>query len=312
MAGHRKRTMGIIAAVALAAAGVLMATAPRGKTRFVSVRRPAPGTARAANGERDVPARAATGAGVAVGGSAAAAAGPSGKAVAAPAAGLAPAARVSVAAAAADGDSAPGAAAGPRPPRGTAADRNLFRPLVTTAGLVGDLPPASLPPWPTGFDGLVPFAEPASPMDRRQRAYWEYTGTVELDGVAYALIQEKKTKAGAYVRVGDVFRGGTVENIHPQHVVLSLAGRQYTLPKSSGLTDESVQSAASPSPAAAPVARATAQPAAAPPPSQALPASDGRAEAPPDEMGAPREVGEANPQGEREDRRLSWRRRRER
>lgn len=305
MAGDRKRMLWVMAVLVLFAAGALALTSPRDKTTFVSVRRPAPSkVVRATDGgaaraDRDTAVSA-----KAESTQAERASGENGSATKAAAGGERGASTE------AEQETRTAESAAVRPPRGAAVKRNLFRPLVTASGLPGDLPPASLPPWPPAFDGLMPLPEPTTPMERRQRAYWEYTGTVQLNGVTYALIQEKKTNMGAYLKVGDAFRGGIVERIHPQYVVLSLAGQRYTLPKSSGLTDESVQSSAAPASAPAPASTSPAPtaPASAPTPNPSPPAVESRSETPPD-MVQPTSSTEGFGAQEGQDRR-SWRRRR--
>lgn len=153
---------------------------------------------------------------------------------------------------------------------GAATRRDLFQPLVARTSGAGGLPPASLPPFPPGADGLVPLPDVFGAGGKQKSAYWSYVGTVQLDSVTYALIEEKKTKAGVYLRKGDTFRGGHVELIRPEYVVMAVAGKRYTLPKSRGMAptvEEAAAAAAGTAATAAPAVAtsAPAQPGVVPP-----------------------------------------------
>ena len=282
MASQRKGFW-VVSGLALAGAGALAITAPRDNTRFVSAHaptrhaaasRPAPGSADTRPAEDSASGEDAAIADAAAvenaGRSAAGAAAPAGAVDPAARAGATPeAARTggavgTAAAAPAAGTPIPqGASGSPRipvaalaPRDGAAASRNLFRPLVTQVKTGSGLPPAFLPPLPGDMVGLMPLPDArATGGETRQRAYWEYVGTVQLDGKTFALIEEKKSKAGVYLREGDGFRGGLVRAIRPGYVIMSLAGKDYTLPKASGLSEEPAQRAA-PANAPAPVAAA--------------------------------------------------------
>ncbi|HPT96243.1 MAG TPA: hypothetical protein PLU39_00075 [Armatimonadota bacterium] len=125
---------------------------------------------------------------------------------------------------------------------GAAEERNLFRPLVVAkSGRASDS--LSLPP--AGLDGLLPLPA-GNPAEggRQQRSYWQYVGTVRLDGVSYALVEEQKSKEGHYLKRGDLFRGGRVEVLNPDYLVISVDGKRHTLYKSSGMEETSTKGSA--------------------------------------------------------------------
>ena len=263
MPEQRRWVMWVVLGLAGAGASALALTTPQDETRFVSVRPPAKRSVSKASQATAAPS--------------------GGKAL------LAPSASGSETTKAASSNGGGPEASGKSQAAtavksGAAEERNLFRPLVVAkSGRASDS--LSLPP--AGLDGLLPLpaGKPAE-GGRQQRSYWQYVGTVRLDGVSYALVEEQKSKEGHYLKRGDLFRGGRLEVLNPDYLVISVDGKRYTLPKSTGLDETSTKGgvaarSASPSPATA----APGQPPTAPAPQGAQPGAPGSPPASP--PGAP-------------------------
>ncbi len=61
-------------------------------------------------------------------------------------------------------------------------------------------------------------------------ANWTYTGSVEVDGVLQALLENRSTGEGVFLRVGDTWKGVQVIQITEETLVLALpSGDQATL-----------------------------------------------------------------------------------
>jgi hypothetical protein len=94
--------------------------------------------------------------------------------------------------------------------------KNAFKPLVvkTTTGGKG----AAAKP------NLVPAAFAAGDPN------WSYTGTAEVDGVLQALLENRTTGESAFLRVGDTWKGISVEEITEDSLVIASSdGDQLTL-----------------------------------------------------------------------------------
>lgn len=59
-----------------------------------------------------------------------------------------------------------------------------------------------------------------------------YSGTVGMGGEVLALVENKKTREGQYLRLGEGFLGGKVMSITDRSVEINVAGKSYTLAKS--------------------------------------------------------------------------------
>ena len=104
---------------------------------------------------------------------------------------------------------------------------------VTPAAPV--LPPASAPASAekpaTPSTGATPPPVAAAPPDPLKD--WTYVGTVAIGPDVYAVVENKASKQGRYVRVGENFEGAVVEQIGQSAILVSLAGASRTLTKSS-------------------------------------------------------------------------------
>lgn len=210
MPGERKRWWMIIGGVVFVASLVLIITEPRNETRFVSARPPA-ARAKAA------------------------------RPAASPASAKRPAVKVAPAKTVAAAAAVPAepAVASPAQPKG----RNLFQPLVRSGSAEAKSAALGLAPWPANLEPLPALPGMDAPRPKQSRTGWSYVGTVMLNGVSYALIEENKTRVGVYLRTGDVFRGGRVQSIHPERMVIAVAGKKIVLPKTVGEENESKHNA---------------------------------------------------------------------
>jgi hypothetical protein len=60
---------------------------------------------------------------------------------------------------------------------------------------------------------------------------YSYTGTVTFDGQTLALVENKKTNDGQYLKCGDTFLGGSVKSITDSSITLTIAGKPRTMDK---------------------------------------------------------------------------------
>lgn len=81
---------------------------------------------------------------------------------------------------------------------------NAFRPLVVKGGSTSGLPVNQIPASYAGGSGT-----------------WFYTGTVVIDSVPMALLEESSSGSGGYYKVGDPFKVSTVLEITPNSLVLA-------------------------------------------------------------------------------------------
>lgn len=62
---------------------------------------------------------------------------------------------------------------------------------------------------------------------------WVYSGTVAIGGDVYAVLENKSSKQGRYLKAGDVLEGATIESVAQTELALTLNGMPRTLAKSS-------------------------------------------------------------------------------
>jgi hypothetical protein len=112
------------------------------------------------------------------------------------------------------------------PAKAPAAGPKTPAPSLPPAGvLVGPPAPSATPPAPP-----APPAAPPEPPDPLKD--WIYSGTVAIGDDIYAVMENKTTHRGEYVKTGDPFEGGTVQTIAQGALALSLNGQVRNLPKS--------------------------------------------------------------------------------
>lgn len=100
--------------------------------------------------------------------------------------------------------------------RVTEVPKDVFRPLVIPVSAVNSLVALSPELVPTGLAG--------------GEANWAYTGTAIIDGVPIALIENRQTLDGAFLKQGDGWKGAVVAEITPDTVTLvGSTGRSVTL-----------------------------------------------------------------------------------
>ncbi|NIM05494.1 MAG: hypothetical protein GTO55_05080 [Armatimonadetes bacterium] len=99
-------------------------------------------------------------------------------------------------------------------------ERDLFRPAVL---------PHTPPPRTRRSADLPAFPKPAwrSPLQG-----WAYAGYAAIDGVAVAILQESSSAQAVFLREGENFRGGDVEEITPDRVQLAFEEGLEMIPKS--------------------------------------------------------------------------------
>ncbi len=87
-------------------------------------------------------------------------------------------------------------------------------------------PPAPTPPAPRPQPPIMP--PPPDPLEN-----YIYTGTVTIDNQRLALLEDRRTKVGTYVKIGDRFLGSaTVIQVESGQVMLSMGGTTRALPRS--------------------------------------------------------------------------------
>jgi hypothetical protein len=100
-------------------------------------------------------------------------------------------------------------------------------PPVPVLPLVG--PPVTAKPPET-----APPAAPAKPPEPPDPLKdWVYSGTVAIGGDVYAVLENKSSKQGRYLKAGDVLEGATIENVAQTELALTWNGAPRTLAKSS-------------------------------------------------------------------------------
>lgn len=101
-----------------------------------------------------------------------------------------------------------------------------------------------------GGKGSPPAAAPAEPPDPFRD--WTYTGTVVIGDQVYAVVENKTSKRGEYVKPGDSFQGAQVEVVAQNELRLSFNGSPKALPKSSAFNATPLNAPPSAAPAGAP------------------------------------------------------------
>ena len=83
--------------------------------------------------------------------------------------------------------------------------KNAFKPIIARRN------PLQSPEGPSGIPPALAGGE----------AGWTYTGTVEVDGVVQALLENPTTGAGQFVKVGETWKNARVMEINGEKIVLS-------------------------------------------------------------------------------------------
>ncbi len=102
------------------------------------------------------------------------------------------------------------------------AQRDLFRPAIEPS-LPKPKPKIDLPVFPV---------EVVKPVWQSPIQGWTYAGYASLDGVMVAILQEPNTGEAAFLKQGEQFKSGTVEEITTTSVRLNFGEESQTLPKS--------------------------------------------------------------------------------
>lgn len=87
-------------------------------------------------------------------------------------------------------------------------------------------PKAIVPTKPLKPIETTPAVAPVSPF-----ADYVYSGNVEVNGEKMALVENRSTRAGQYLKQGDTFIGGTISQISDRSLVIQVAGKDETLYK---------------------------------------------------------------------------------
>lgn len=112
------------------------------------------------------------------------------------------------------------------------------RPLdFYTQGVRGNMFSAPLPPPPPKPVIVAKKPQPTVPvMPVNPFADWSYTGTVKAGEEMMALLENKNTKEGQYLKIGESFMGAQVSAITDQMVTLDVSGKPTMLAKSDNIT----------------------------------------------------------------------------
>lgn len=113
------------------------------------------------------------------------------------------------------------------------------RPLVYyTGGVRSDLftAPVQAPVEPPKVELPKTDAIVAAPVIVNPFADYAYTGTVQVNGLPMALVENTKTKDGQYLKAGDSFLGGVVAEITDRTVSIKVGDKPQILSKSDQFT----------------------------------------------------------------------------
>ncbi len=99
--------------------------------------------------------------------------------------------------------------------------------------------------------GTPPATAPTAPPDPLKD--WTYTGTVIFGEQVYAVMENKTSKRGEYLKPGDQFQGAMVEIVAQNELRLTLNGSPRVFPKSSAFNATPLNAAPSAAPAGGPV-----------------------------------------------------------
>ena len=89
-------------------------------------------------------------------------------------------------------------------------------------------------PIPVAVPEVNPFAD------------WTYTGTIVMDDQTIALLENKKTSEGNFVKVGDTLNGSQVQSVTKDEVTLSWGKKPITLAKSDAMNVTPLDRSAAP------------------------------------------------------------------
>lgn len=106
----------------------------------------------------------------------------------------------------------------------------LASPVLVTPPV---LPPVEKPAEvkkPEAAPAAAPVKPPETPDPLKD---WVYSGTVAIGGDVYAVVENKASKQGRYLKAGEELQGAIVESVTQTELGLTLNGTPRTLPKSS-------------------------------------------------------------------------------
>lgn len=126
-------------------------------------------------------------------------------------------------------------------------EQNPFSPrlpkklLLPPPPLVGPPAPPVLPPAEKPTDAKKPETAPAAAPPKAPEAPdplkdWVYSGTVAIGSDVYAVVENKASKQGRYLKAGDELQGATVDGIAQSELSLTLNGAPRTLAKSTAFS----------------------------------------------------------------------------
>ena len=94
-----------------------------------------------------------------------------------------------------------------------------------------------------------PAAPPKAPEPPDPLKDWVYSGTVAIGGDVYAVVENKASKQGRYLKTGDNLEGATVDAIAQSELSVTLNGAPRTLAKSSAFSATPLNAAGGAAPA---------------------------------------------------------------
>lgn len=95
------------------------------------------------------------------------------------------------------------------------------------------LPPVEKPAEAKKPETAPPAASVKPPETPDPLKDWVYSGTVAIGGDVYAVVENKASKQGRYLKAGEELQGAIVESVTQTELGLTLNGAPRTLPKSS-------------------------------------------------------------------------------
>ena len=114
--------------------------------------------------------------------------------------------------------------------------------VVPPPPLVGPPVPPVLPPVDKAGDAKKPetappaSAPPKAPEPPDPLKDWVYSGTVAIGNDVYAVVENKASKQGRYLKAGDELQGAKVEGIAQSELSLTLNGAPRSLAKSTAFS----------------------------------------------------------------------------
>lgn len=100
-----------------------------------------------------------------------------------------------------------------------------------TGGVRTDLFSAPQPPAPALKAVAAKPLPPPAPAVVDPFAEYAYTGTVQVGGQTLALVENTKTKEGQYLRPGDPFIGGSVDQVTERTLTIKVGTKTQTMAK---------------------------------------------------------------------------------